>query len=505
MTQHVFKKKWGQNFLKNNHIIEKIVNQIDKDSYVIEIGPGDGALTKKILHRAKKLVAIEIDNDLIEKLDSEIINGNFTLINCDVMKVDFESLINEHFLEGKKVTIISNLPYNISSQVLFKIYQYHYLFDKAILMLQQEVADKLNSNPKDEDYSNISVATRTVATYQEITFVGRNNFFPVPNVDSKVFQLTFNKNIKGIELDHFFDYLKKIFLHRRKTLKNNLKNFHLKEQEIISIFNEKNFCNTIRPEELDEKEHLSLFFLINKFFLIKSNAKITLGLSVGKKNGNYHEILGVYYPIFDLFDEIFIKESNFNKVNYYPNQIQDSTIDKILEKNLTSKKYEIFVIKKIPIGSGLAGGSSNAWFVLDYINKTEHLNLEKNTIKSILKPISTDSLFFMINKTSLVSGVGDVVEEINTNLNLEIELFFNNINSSTKDVYSEFDRIVKEPKLNIEKINLLVNSLENNNLKNVKNHLFNDLSLAFKNLYNLNINWKDKKLTGSGSTLFVVK
>ncbi|MGH1411521.1 MAG: 16S rRNA (adenine(1518)-N(6)/adenine(1519)-N(6))-dimethyltransferase RsmA [Mycoplasma sp.] len=505
MNHHFFKKKWGQNFLRNNHIIEKIIDQIDNDSYVIEVGPGDGALTKRILSKVKKLVAIEIDSDLIEKLNNEIKDEKFKLINYDVMKIDFNSFINEHFQSAKKITLVSNLPYNISSQVLFKIYENYDLFDKAILMLQKEVADKLNANPSDENYSNITVATKTICSYQEIAFVGRNNFFPVPNVDSKVFKLTFNKNLDGIDLNKFLNYLKKIFLHRRKTLKNNLKNFHINDEKIDILLNIKKLNKTIRPEELNEKNHLSLFFLLNDFNLIKSNAKITLALSVGKKINDYHEILGIYYPIFNLYDEIFIKESNINKVNFYPSQIYNSSIDKILKKNLTEKKYEIFVIKNIPLGSGMAGGSSNAWFFLDYINNKNSLNLSKNEIENILKPISTDSLFFINNSLSLVSGNGEIIEEIDTKLKLDIELFFSEIDSSTKKVYEEFDRITNDPKINNDKINLIVNSLKNNDLKNVKNHLFNDLSLAFKNLYNLNINWKDKKLTGSGSTLFVVK
>jgi len=219
------KKKFGQNFLNNQTIIDQIITStnITKDSLVYEVGPGDGALSREIVKiNPKKYLAIEIDKGLIQKLDSVFTKKEHSIINEDALQFDETSVFS------KNVTIISNLPYNISLKLLLKwIYQYttNPWFDQMILMFQKEVGERILSEENSKKYGRISLIVSAFFQCLKILDINKNDFFPIPKVDSVMIKfvplkktIINNKNIHKLEL-----LSKTLFANRRKKLKNKIK------------------------------------------------------------------------------------------------------------------------------------------------------------------------------------------------------------------------------------------------------------------------------------------
>lgn len=213
-------KRFGQNYLTDRNTIIKIVDRFSpqKDDSIIEIGPGRGALTKELSAVSDNITAIEIDTRVIENLSLQFPNVNF--VNKDFLKMDFAQLdIN------KKYRIIGNIPYNITSPILFKLIENRVLVKDSLLMVQYEVARRMVSVPSTKDYGILAVILNYFATVNLEFKVSPNVFKPKPKVDSAIVSLKFNKETdKNLDDKFFINVVKAAFGNRRKTLKNSLNN-----------------------------------------------------------------------------------------------------------------------------------------------------------------------------------------------------------------------------------------------------------------------------------------
>ncbi|GHU52785.1 ribosomal RNA small subunit methyltransferase A [Bacilli bacterium] len=244
-------KKLGQNFLINPQIPIDIVDKINFDGVdlIIEIGPGTGALTKELVKKNIPMTAIELDKRLYATIKNEYLNIN--VINDDVLKVDFQNIIKGY----KNPIIVSNLPYSISSPMIFK-------FIKEIgvnvfyCMLQKEVVDRLCAKPRTHQYNAFTVIVSYCCNIKNIINVGRNNFSPVPKVDSAVVSIV--KKPKQTYINEFDLFLKKCFCSKRQMLVNNLKNVYTK-QIVIDALSKHNIGIKSRAEELNVEELFKLY------------------------------------------------------------------------------------------------------------------------------------------------------------------------------------------------------------------------------------------------------
>lgn len=223
-------KSLGQNFLINENVVEKIIEgaQISKNDLIIEIGPGLGTLTKELLDKAGKVIAIELDKRMIEILiDRFNLYSNFELINDDVLKVDLEKLIEKQLGNGlTNVKIVANLPYYITTPIVMKLLEENLPIDSITIMIQKEVADRLIEKPGGKNTGAITYAIYYYAESEEILKVDPNSFVPEPAVESKVIKLNIRKE-RTIEVEDetlMFKIIKYAFMQRRKTLVNALEN-----------------------------------------------------------------------------------------------------------------------------------------------------------------------------------------------------------------------------------------------------------------------------------------
>ena len=245
-----FKKKFGQNFIIDENIINGIVNkaEIDDETLVLEIGPGAGSLTNGIAKKAKNVLCYEIDttleNILKDKLAAynniEIIFKDFLTVNVleDIKKYDY-----------KKLYVVANLPYYITTPIIIKLIEDQIMPDKIVVMVQKEVGDRFKAVPGTKDYSSLSVYLNYYYKIAKLMDISRNVFMPKPNVDSIVVE--FSKKDNNIELkdkDLFFKLVKDSFVQKRKTLRNNLKNYNL--DKIEEILKKHNFDLSVRAEQL---------------------------------------------------------------------------------------------------------------------------------------------------------------------------------------------------------------------------------------------------------------
>ncbi|MDE5767387.1 MAG: 16S rRNA (adenine(1518)-N(6)/adenine(1519)-N(6))-dimethyltransferase RsmA [Malacoplasma sp.] len=243
-------KKLGQNFLINETIKQKIVDSLNikNSDNVLEIGPGFGALTKKILEKSKNLTVIELDKRLVEFLKKEF--PDLKIINQDVLKFDFKSL------EISSYKIISNLPYSISSQVIFKILKQSN-FSEAVLMVQKEMAERIIAKAGTKKYNNFTILLNLTSNILKLFNVSNSCFFPKPEIESTVIKFSKKKSFDFEKFEILESFLKKCFLQKRKTIFNNLKKFYSKEK-IIEVFKKNKINLTIRPENIEEDTYLKM-------------------------------------------------------------------------------------------------------------------------------------------------------------------------------------------------------------------------------------------------------
>ena len=262
-------KKLGQNFLISDEVINEIINasEVNKTDLVIEIGPGLGTLTSKLLEKAGKVIAIELDTKMLKILqDRFFLYKNFVLLNADVLKVDLNTLIAENKVELNNVKIVANLPYYITTPIVMKLLEEKIPVDSITVMVQKEVADRLTALPGEKLSGAITYTVNYYAEASKIIFVDRNNFIPAPEVDSEVIKLKIRQepavNVKNEEV--FFRLIKESFSHRRKTLVNGLENSGMfKDKEQIKQLLEKMDLETnVRGENLSINQFAELSNLI---------------------------------------------------------------------------------------------------------------------------------------------------------------------------------------------------------------------------------------------------
>ncbi len=245
-----FKKKFGQNFIIDENIINSIVNKsmIDKDTLVVEIGVGAGALTSKLSEKAKNVLCYEIDQTLKVILDATLKNrNNIEIIYKDFLESDITQDIQKY--SYKKLYVIANLPYYITTPIIMKIIEAKLNVDKIVVMVQKEVGDRFRAMPNTKEYNSLSIFLNYHYDIKKIMDVSRNVFIPKPNVDSIVIE--FNKKTNNYNVsdeDVFYKLIKDSFAQKRKTLRNNLKDYNL--EKIETILKKYKFDLNARAEQL---------------------------------------------------------------------------------------------------------------------------------------------------------------------------------------------------------------------------------------------------------------
>lgn len=253
------KKKYGQNFLLDKNILERIATALEPADMknVIEIGPGLGFLTKELNKRTDKLVLYEIDDEMVGYLTNLGLR-NTTIRNIDILKVDLESEINA-FFDGK-VSLVANLPYYITTAILTKFLIETSKVDKMVVMMQKEVAQRICGKPKTKDYNALSVFIQYYSNASILFNVSPNSFYPAPEVESSVVLIE-RKEIenKVIEEDKFNEFVKTIFSQRRKTLLNNISKSSFSKELTKQYLEKNNFSLSVRSEEMSVGEIVNLF------------------------------------------------------------------------------------------------------------------------------------------------------------------------------------------------------------------------------------------------------
>ena len=222
-----FKKSFGQNFLTDTNILQKIVDtaEIDKNVNVIEIGPGIGALTEFLAENAAEVMAFEIDDRLIPILADTLHDfDNVKVINEDILKSDLQSRIKEFANPDLPIKVVANLPYYITTPILMHLIESKIPFAEFVVMMQKEVADRISAEPNTKAYGSLSIAVQYYMTAKVAFVVPRTVFVPAPNVDSAILKMTRREQplVQVKDEDFFFRVSKISFVHRRKTLWNNL-------------------------------------------------------------------------------------------------------------------------------------------------------------------------------------------------------------------------------------------------------------------------------------------
>ena len=260
-----FQKKFGQNFLIDSNVLESIIRgaEITKDDFVLEIGPGIGTMTQYLCEAARQVVAVEIDKMLIPILEDTLPEyDNVEVINQDVLKVDIKSLAEEKN-NGKPIKVVANLPYYITTPILRGLFESGVPIDSITIMVQKEVADRMQTGPGSKDYGALSLAVQYYATAKVILNVSATCFMPRPNVDSAVIKLTRHKeptvNVADEKL--MFKIIRASFNQRRKTLVNGLKNspeLSSSKEQIVKAIEKIGKPETIRGEALTLEEFAEL-------------------------------------------------------------------------------------------------------------------------------------------------------------------------------------------------------------------------------------------------------
>ena len=260
-----FQKKFGQNFLIDSNVLESIIRgaEITKDDFVLEIGPGIGTMTQYLCEAARQVVAVEIDKMLIPILEDTLSEyDNVEVINQDVLKVDTKSLAEEKN-NGKPIKVVANLPYYITTPIIMGLFESGVPIDSITIMVQKEVADRMQTGPGSKDYGALSLAVQYYATAKVILNVSATCFMPRPNVDSAVIKLTRHKEptVNVVDEKLMFKIIRASFNQRRKTLVNGLKNspeLSFSKEQIVKAIEKIGKPETIRGEALTLEEFAEL-------------------------------------------------------------------------------------------------------------------------------------------------------------------------------------------------------------------------------------------------------
>lgn len=245
-----FKKKFGQNFIVDENVIDKIINSagIDSDTLVIEIGPGAGSLTYKLCGVAGNVLCYEIDDSLKDILSSNL--SSFS--NVDVKYIDFleaDVLSDLKNYNNSKIYVVANLPYYITTPIIVKIIEDKIPVDKIVVMVQKEVGDRFKAIPGSKDYSSLSVYLNYYFDVNKLMDISRNIFIPKPNVDSIIVEFKRKKDVYKLnDEDLFFKLVRDSFKQKRKTLRNNLKGYDL--DKVLGVLSRYDYDLNVRAENL---------------------------------------------------------------------------------------------------------------------------------------------------------------------------------------------------------------------------------------------------------------
>ena len=259
-----FKKSFGQNFLTDTNILQKIVNtaEINKNVNVIEIGPGIGALTEFLAENASEVMAFEIDERLVPILEDTLRDhDNVKVINEDVLKADLQTRVKEFENPNLPIKVVANLPYYITTPILMHLIESKIPFSEFVVMMQKEVADRISAEPNTKAYGSLSIAVQYYMTAKVAFVVPRTVFVPAPNVDSAILKMTRRKQplVEVKDEDFFFRVSKASFLHRRKTLWNNLTSHFGKSEEVKNKLDQALENAAIKPSIRGEALSISDF------------------------------------------------------------------------------------------------------------------------------------------------------------------------------------------------------------------------------------------------------
>lgn len=263
--QFAFQKKFGQNFLIDTHVLEKIIRAagVTKDDLVLEIGPGIGTMTQYLAEASRQVIAVEIDSNLIPILKETLADyENVLVINQDILKVDINQLAKEHN-GGRPIKVVANLPYYITTPIIMGLFESHVPMDNITVMVQKEVADRMQVGPGSKDYGALSLAVQYYAQPYIVANVPPNCFIPRPNVGSAVIRLTRHEKppveVKDEKL--MFRLIRASFNQRRKTLQNGLNNSpevpYTKEQ-IAAAIDSLGVSPSVRGEALGLEQFAAL-------------------------------------------------------------------------------------------------------------------------------------------------------------------------------------------------------------------------------------------------------
>ena len=267
-----FQKKFGQNFLIDTRILEGIIGaaHITKDDFVLEIGPGIGTMTQYLCESAREVVAVEIDKNLIPILaDTLSAYDNVEVINEDILKVDIKTLAEERN-HGKPIKVVANLPYYITTPIIMGLFESHVPIDCITIMVQKEVADRMQEGPGSKEYGALSLAVQYYANPEIVLNVPPSCFMPQPKVGSAVIRLERHAT-PPVEVENeklMFQLIRASFNQRRKTLANGLNNFqglHLDKETIQKCIEELGVPVTIRGEALSLEQFARLSNIVGKY------------------------------------------------------------------------------------------------------------------------------------------------------------------------------------------------------------------------------------------------
>lgn len=265
-----FQKRFGQNFLIDTHVLEKIVDEagIDEDDCVLEIGPGIGTMTQYLCERAGRVIAVEIDKALIPILNDTLSSySNVEIINEDILKVDITNLCNK-YNNGRPIKVVANLPYYITTPIIMGLFESGCPLESITIMVQKEVADRMKCGPGSKDYGALSLAVQFYSNPEIVANVSPESFIPKPGVGSSVIRLTRYPK-PPVEVDdekYMFKLIRAAFNMRRKTMVNSLMsgNLGLTKEEILPAIDKLNLSPQVRGEALTLNEFAALSNILSK-------------------------------------------------------------------------------------------------------------------------------------------------------------------------------------------------------------------------------------------------
>lgn len=264
-----FQKKFGQNFLIDTRVLEKIISaaEIGKDDFVLEIGPGIGTMTQYLCEHARAVAAVEIDKNLIPILEDTLSSyDNVEIIHQDILKIDIARFVQEKN-QGNPIKVVANLPYYITTPIIMGLFESHVPIDSITVMVQKEVADRMQVGPGTKDYGALSLAVQYYARPEIVAYVPPNCFIPRPKVGSAVIRLTSHREspVQVTDERQMFALIRASFNQRRKTLVNGLNNapdISYSKEEIVHVLEEMGLPANIRGETLTLEQFAELSNLL---------------------------------------------------------------------------------------------------------------------------------------------------------------------------------------------------------------------------------------------------